>query len=206
LSQAALSKTLLPLGKYKKEDVRSLAARWKLKNAHRPESREICFIADDDYHRFLVEWEGRQERSFTPGKIVKSNGEVLGKHRGIEFFTVGQRKGMGIAHATPLYVKDIDPATNTVVVGDEAELYTDRMFVSDINWVALDNPQDKFAADVKIRYQHTPGPAIVVPAVDRTAEVTFKSRQRAVTPGQSAVFYDDDIVLGGGIINRKKNS
>jgi tRNA-specific 2-thiouridylase len=206
LSQEALARTILPLGGYRKDDVRKLAAGWGFKNSARPESREICFIADNDYHRFLVEWESKQGRDFRPGKIVKSTGEVVGEHKGIAFFTIGQRKGMGIAHRTPLYVKAIDPITDTIIVGDESELYSDSTSVSGINWVALEKPQKEFKAYVKIRYLHDPQPAVIAPLGDATAEVTFEKSQRAITPGQSAVFYDGDVVLGGGIIEGKKNS
>lgn len=204
LPQEALSKTLLPLGNHKKSEIREIAQRFRLKTAERPESREICFIADNDYHRFLTEWESKQGRSFQPGRITMANGEDIGEHKGIAFYTIGQRKGLGITHPTPLYVQKIDPISNMVVVGEETDLFSVRMKVTDINWVALDNPSGEFRADVKIRYLHIPAPAIVVPVEKGIAEVFFDTAQRAITPGQSAVFYKDDIILGGGLIESAK--
>jgi tRNA-specific 2-thiouridylase len=204
LSQEALAMTILPLGRYKKTKIRKMARDMGLKTAGIAESREICFIADDDYHRFLTEWESRRGRGFRPGRIINPNGEVIGEHKGIAFYTIGQRKGLGIATPTPLYVLGIEPDTDTIVVGDESELYSNRIEVTDINWMALSNPSDMFCADVKIRYLHKPARATVVPGPDETAEVVFDEPQRAATPGQSAVFYDGDIVLGGGLIESAK--
>ncbi|RKX24016.1 MAG: tRNA 2-thiouridine(34) synthase MnmA [Candidatus Zixiibacteriota bacterium] len=207
LTQEALSRTLFPLGEYRKKDVREMAAKYDLKTAKTPESQDICFVADNNYHRFLKEWEQKEGgggKGFRPGKIVKENGEVVGEHKGVAFYTVGQRRGMGIAHPTPLYVKKIDPESNTVVVGDNDDLFTDSMKVTKLNWVALDNPQEPFRAEVKIRYLHTPAKAGIEPHAKDTVTVRFDKSQRAVTPGQSAVFYDDDTVLGGGVINSSK--
>ncbi|MEW5924883.1 MAG: tRNA 2-thiouridine(34) synthase MnmA [Candidatus Zixiibacteriota bacterium] len=204
LSQEALARTLFPLGKYRKSEVREMAARMNLKNAAAPESQDICFVADNDYHRFLKEWEEKEGRGFSPGKIMKSNGEVVGAHRGIEFYTVGQRRGMGISHPTPLYVRSIDPVSNTVIVGDDSELFSDTMIVSDVNWVALNNPDRPFPADIKIRYLHAPAAGTVTPQENGMVEVRFSRSQRAITPGQSAVFYGGDVVLGGGLINKSK--
>jgi tRNA-uridine 2-sulfurtransferase len=201
LSQEALSKTLLPLGKHKKSEIRELARRWNLKTAEVKESREICFIADDDYHRFLTEWEHKQGRDFQPGDIVNTKGEVVGNHIGTVFYTIGQRRGLGIAHPTPLYVLNIDPESNRITVGENADLFLDTMPVTDINWVSIDKPDSEFKADVKIRYLHTASPATVYPQADGSVKVVFEKAQRAITPGQSAVFYDRDIVLGGGIID-----
>ena len=200
LSQEALASTLMPLGEYRKDDIRDIAADYKLKNADKPESREICFIADDDYHRFLREWEAKQGRAFEPGEIINSNGEVVGYHDGYVFYTIGQRRGLGISHPTPLYVKDIDPANNRIIVGENKELFRDSMRIKNINWVAMDRPTDQFRAGVKIRYLHTPAPAEVIPLDKDSADIKFDQPQRAITPGQSAVFYENDIVLGGGII------
>ncbi len=201
LSQEALSKTLLPLGKYKKSEIREKARRWNLKTAEVKESREICFIADDDYHRFLTEWEHKQGRDFQPGEIVNAKGEVIGNHKGTVFYTIGQRRGLGVAHPTPLYVLDIDPESNRVIVGENADLFSDTMLVTHISWVSIEKPDNEFKADVKIRYLHTASPATVYPQKDGSAKVVFEKSQRAITPGQSAVFYNGDIVLGGGIID-----
>ncbi len=201
LTQEALSKSLLPLGKYKKSEIRNRARNWNLKTAETKESRELCFIADDDYHRFLTEWEQQRGKAFRRGTIVNTDGNVIGEHRGTVFYTIGQRKGLGIAHPTPLYVLDIDARSNRITVGSDSDLYTDKMNVTDINWVSIDNPGKKFRADVKIRYLHSPSPAIVVPGKSNNAEIIFDFPQRAITPGQSAVFYENDVVLGGGFIS-----
>jgi len=201
LTQEALSKTLLPLGKYRKSEIRDLARRLDLKTAETKESQEICFIADDDYHRFLTEWELKKGREFQPGEIINTGGEVLGEHKGTVFYTIGQRRGLGIAHPTPLYVLKIDPLSNRIIVGDDSELYSDKMKVTDIKWVSINIPSETFKADVKIRYLHKPSPATIIPKPDNVVEVVFDSAQRAITPGQSAVFYHENIVLGGGFID-----
>ncbi len=200
LTQKALSKTLLPLGKCKKSEIRSKARSWNLKTAEAEESQEICFIADNDYRRFLTEWEQKRGKGFWPGDIVNTDGEVIGEHKGAVFYTIGQRKGLGIAHPTPLYVLDVDARSNRITVGSDSDLYSDKMNVADINWVSIDNPGKAFRADVKIRYLHSASPAIVIPGKSNNADIIFDSPQRAITPGQSAVFYENDIVLGGGII------
>jgi tRNA-specific 2-thiouridylase len=201
LSQEALSKTLFPLGEMTKKEVRALAKKHGLKTANIPESREICFVADDDYHRFLKEWEDKRSRTFSEGNIVRSDGTILGKHQGIEFYTIGQRKGLGISNPTPLYVNDLRSESNEVVVGDNDELYKTTCTISGINWVAIPEPANDFKADVKIRYLHKASPAIIKPLSRSKAAVTFKEPARAITPGQSAVFYYGDIVLGGGFID-----
>ncbi|MBN2226742.1 MAG: tRNA 2-thiouridine(34) synthase MnmA [candidate division Zixibacteria bacterium] len=206
LSQDALARTLMPLGDFTKTQVRELARKYNLRTAERKESREICFVADDDYHRFLKEWERGKGQKFTEGEIVTSDGRVLGHHEGIAFYTIGQRRGLGISHPTPLYVRKIDPDTNRVIVGDDIDLYAQEFMVNRINWVALDNPIEPFSADVKIRYLHQAAPATVTPDGDGPATVRFHQPERAITPGQSAVFYDGDIVLGGGVIDSIKNS
>jgi len=204
LSQEALSKTLLPLGNFKKSEIRELAKKYDLKTASVPESMEICFVADNNYRRFLTEWESKQGRSFTPGKIINTDGEVMGEHKGIAFYTVGQRKGMGISRPTPLYVKEIDPVTNRIIIGQEDELLTTTMTVDNINWMSVDSLSDAIKAKVKIRYLHKEAPAKVISMDNTSAEVIFESPQRAITPGQSAVFYDGDIVIGGGLIKSTK--
>lgn len=200
LTQEALSMTLMPLGGLLKSEVREIAAKHELRTAGKKESREICFIADDDYKRFLTEYEHKQGRRFTPGEIVHDSGRVLGQHDGSAFYTIGQRRGLGIAHPTPLYVLEIDAASNRVIVGDDESLFRTVMTIENINWVAIEQPSSAFDAEVKIRYQHQASPARLEPLSDGTVLVNFDHAQRAITPGQSAVFYDGDILLGGGII------
>ncbi len=204
LTQEALSRTLFPLGTLCKTEVRELAREFQLRNANRAESREICFIQDDDYRRFLREWEEKRGKSFVGGEIQDDQGNKIGEHSGIPFFTLGQRKGLGISNPTPLYVHKIDPVTNVVKVGDESRLYSLEMPVGEINWLSISAPTETLSASIKIRYLHKAAPGRVIPAGLDKAQVEFLEPQRAITPGQTAVFYRDDLVLGGGII--KKNS
>jgi len=215
LSQEALEMTRMPLAGLEKSKVREIARNHGLRTAERKESREICFVADDDYHRFLTEYEAKEGRKFEPGDIVHENGAVVGQHRGIAFYTIGQRRGLGIAWPQPLYVTELDPVGNRVVVSEGSSLHKNEAVVEQVNWLALDPSaassdsatgdlpvvtDGAFEALVKIRYLHTPARARITLLTDRSVRVTFAEKQRAITPGQSAVFYHDDIVLGGGVI------
>jgi len=200
LSQEALSRTLMPLGGITKKEVREIANKYNLRTANKAESREICFVADNDYRRFLEEYEEKRGRQFTPGEIVHENGDVLGQHRGTAFYTIGQRKGLGISWPTPLYVQKIDVDKNQVVVGENDALFCYELAADKINWVGQPPGEQPFEAEVKIRYLHKPSEAKVTPLTTSTAKVTFTDKQRAITPGQSVVFYDGDVVLGGGLI------
>ena len=197
LSQGQLAKTLLPLGDMTKTEVRSLAHRYGLLNADKPESQEICFIPDDNYKRFLKE---RVDDSIQPGKIVTKDGDELGEHGGTPFYTVGQRKGLGIAHHEPLYVLETFPKTNTVVVGSADDLLRTECVVERINWLSIAEPDDAIRATIKIRYKDHGGSATITALPDNCARVVFDEPRRAITPGQAAVFYDGDLVLGGGWI------
>jgi tRNA-specific 2-thiouridylase len=202
LSQSALSQTLMPLGGLLKSEVREIARKHDLRTAEKAESREICFVADDDYRRFLREYSDKHNLRFHPGQIVHADGRVLGDHEGTEFYTVGQRKGIGIGHATPLYVQHVDPASGRVVVGDDADLYTSGLRAEQINWVSQPSPEagTEFSCEAKIRYQHQPA-AVTAKVVDNgRLHLVFSEKQRAITPGQSVVLYSDDIVISGGII------
>lgn len=198
ISQEPLARTILPLGDLTKTETRRLAAAAGLATAEAPESMEICFVADDDYARFLREW---SKQPIPPGDIVNEAGEVLGRHKGIPFYTVGQRRGLGVAHPVPLYVKRIDVAGNRLIVGEDATLDRGEMTVTRVNWVSLPPQEASFVADVKIRYLHQPTPAVVTPLEGNCLHVVFDAPQRAVTPGQSAVLYWNDLVLAGGIID-----
>jgi len=210
LTQEALSRTLMPLGGLRKTEVREIARRHNLRTAEKTESREICFVTDNDYRRFLREHEAREGRQFQSGDIVHADGRVLGRHEGAAFYTIGQRKGLGIAHPTPLYVQRIEPACARVVVGDDSDLYCDELIAARVNWIALDpsdlqtassaGEQRSFSAEVKIRYLHPPARAEVRLLSDERVGVRFEQKQRAVTPGQTVVFYDGDVLLGGGVI------
>jgi len=204
LTQSDLAGTIFPLGDYTKPDIRALAADRGLKTASQPESQDVCFIPDNDYHRFLRQWCPPDEPGFRPGPIIDSSGRPLGEHKGLMFYTIGQRRGLGIAHPVPLYVTGIDPITRTLVVGPEDELYASGMIVTEINWLSIPAPDHDLSAMIKIRYLHEPGSGrLGILGPDR-AEVHFDAPQRAIAPGQSAVFYDDDTVLGGGLIDQVK--
>jgi len=208
LTQEALSRTLMPLGGLLKTEVRGLARTHCLRTADKAESREICFVADNDYRRFLREHEAREGRRFEAGEIVHADGRVLGRHDGTAFYTIGQRKGLGIGHPTPLYVQRIDPAARRVVVGDDSALYASTLIAERVNWVALEpgspataaDGEEGMTADVKIRYLHGPARGRLRLLGDGRVRVAFDEPQRAITPGQSVVFYDGDVVLGGGVI------
>lgn len=201
LAQEALSKTLMPLGGLLKSEVRELARKHDLRTADKTESREICFVADDDYRRFLREYAEKHEFNFHPGEVVHTDGTVLGAHTGTELFTIGQRKGLGVSHPTPLYVQALDPGTGRVIVGDDQALYMRELTAHGVNWIARDpEADDPFDCGVKIRYLHKPSPARIEPLTESSVRVIFEDEQRAITPGQSVVFYDGDTVLGGGVI------
>jgi len=197
LGQRELAKTLFPLGDFTKEQVRNLADTEKLPVAGKAESQEICFIPDNDYHRFL---ERECPAAVQPGEIYSVEGELLGRHRGIAFYTVGQRKGLGLTAKWPLYVVRIDAAQNRVIVGREEELKSTGLMVNNISFVSGASPQDPQLLAVKIRYRAPAVSAVVHPPEAGTARVIFSEPQKSVAPGQSAVFYDEDEVIGGGII------
>ncbi len=207
LSQDALSRTLMPLGGLLKTEVREIARKHGLRTAEKAESREICFVADDDYRRFLREYAAKHEVKFHPGDIVDDSGVVLGSHDGTEFFTIGQRKGLGVSHPTPLYVQKIEPEEGRVVVGDDRGVLNRELVAESVNWVSMpptstgtSSEPVTFACEVKIRYQHQPAAAKASILPDGGVRVTFECDQRAVTPGQSAVLYQGDRLLAGGVI------
>ena len=186
-----------PLGDLTKTDVRRHADELHLHVRHKPESQEICMVPDDDYPALI-----RRLRpdSLIPGDIIDTDGNVLGRHHGIACYTIGQRRGLGIAAPHPLYVVAIDPASNRITVGPDHALYAQQLIARNLNWIAGDPPTQPRPAHVRIRYRHTPAPANLVPIDPETLRVTFDQPQRAVTPGQAAVFYDNDLLLGGGWI------
>ena len=197
LTQDQLRHTLFPLGKSRKEEVREKAFQLGLRVHDKPESQEVCFIRESSYHPFLSE---RLERSFGPGPIVDQQGKVLGKHIGIPFYTVGQRRGLRLAKGKPLYVIRIDPEKNMIVVGGEEEVYGDTFIVDSLNWIVPLEMVPFHHTQVKIRYNHPGSEAGISPRGEDELEVKFKSPQKAITPGQAAVFYDGETVLGGGWI------
>lgn len=197
LNQRQLEKSLFPLGEYTKAEIRRKAKELDFRVADKPDSQEICFIPDRDYGGFIQRY---RPEAVQPGNIVDESGKVLGKHRGIIHYTIGQRKGMGIAAAHPVYVKEIRAATHEVVVGKSEAVFGDRLVASNLNWVALAGLDHEMPVEAKIRYAAKPAAALLKPLAGDRVEVIFELPQRAITPGQAVVFYQGDIVLGGGTI------
>ncbi|MGA8231403.1 MAG: tRNA 2-thiouridine(34) synthase MnmA [Candidatus Acidiferrales bacterium] len=202
LTQDQLAHTEFPLGDLGKTEVRDIARRAQLPVAEKPESQEICFVPSGNYVRFIQNYQKEQgsEMPDDSGEIVTTTGEVIGRHIGLHQFTVGQRKGLGIAAGHPLYVVALDRATNRLIVGDDADLRTTTFEVTNVNWISQAQPAKPFEAEVKIRHRHDPAQATITPQGETAAQIVFREPQRAVTPGQAAVFYSNDVVLGGGWI------
>jgi len=202
LTQAQLSRTLFPLGRLTKPEVREVARQHGLALAEKPDSQEICFIPGGDYKQFLTAYleEQGEQLPETAGDLVASNGESLGHHEGIFNFTVGQRKGLGVSSPSPLYVLNIDPVSHRVVVGADAELAVRTLRAGRLNWISIPELTGSMRVRAKIRHRHEPAWATLEPADAGEVIATFDEPQRAVTPGQSAVFYDGDEVVGGGWI------
>lgn len=198
LSQDQLRSVIFPLGELTKSEVREKAKQIDLKVFERPESQDICFIPDNNYIKFLS---NRFPDLTRTGPIVLTNGEILGEHKGIFFFTIGQRRGLNVARGYPLYVVSLDKATNTVVVGRKEETYRKELTVSRVNWIAIRSLDKPLELKVRIRYQHREYPARVIPLTGKRVKVEFFKPQMAITPGQVAVFYDGDTVVGGGWID-----
>ena len=204
LTQPQLARTQFPLGSFKKEEVRAMARERSLPVAEKPDSQEICFVPTGNYRRFIDAYLSEQGRKIedTAGEMVTTDGRVVGRHEGLGNYTVGQRKGLGMATGTPLYVIGLDPARNRVVVGANEELLKRRLLVREINWIRPANAGDSFEAHVKIRNKHFPAAARVEVRASGEALAEFAIPQRAITPGQAAVFYEGDEVLGGGWISK----
>jgi len=199
MTQEQLAHTLFPLGGMTKPEVRRLAAKFKLRVAEKDESQEICFVPDGNYVRFL---EGARGTGHLSGRIVDRTGKVLGAHQGTYRYTVGQRRGLGIAHSEPLYVIGVDAGKQEVVVGTRDELNSAGLWASAVHWIGAP-PDSPFEASCKIRYRHQPVDCRVYPLPDNRVEVRFNEPEKAVTPGQAVVFYAGEVVLGGGWIDDK---
>lgn len=200
LRQNQLSRSMFPLGEKTKQDTREVARECNLKTADKEESMEICFVPDNNYGKFLSSANLVQPHR---GDIVNLQGKILGKHDGIEFYTIGQRKGLGVSSPKPLYVIELDAANNRVIVSDDdSDLDRDTFTVERCNWIPYDEPPKEIQVSTKIRYNHPGTPATVEPLPDGRAKVKLHIPQRAITPGQACVFYDDDLVVGGGWITR----
>jgi tRNA-specific 2-thiouridylase len=197
LTQDQFRHTLFPLGDLRKEEVRKKALQLGLQVHDKPESQEVCFIQESSYHSFLSE---RIKEPIEHGPILNKDGRVLGRHKGIPFYTIGQRRGLRLATGKPLYVIGIDRGKNAIMVGGETEVYGDTFKVDSVHWIIPQPMISAMNAQVKIRYNHPGSEAILSPKTEDEVEVRFKSPQKAITPGQAAVFYDGETVMGGGWI------
>ena len=197
LTQEQLAHTMFPLGEMKKPDVRALAEKKGFINSAKPDSQDICFVPDGDYGAFLERYTGK---SYTPGPFLDMQGNVLGTHKGTVRYTIGQRKGLGIAFGKPMYVARIDTAENSVILAEDGDLYSNALTAADFNWISGKAPAAEIRCRAKIRYRQKEQPAIAYPQPDGKVRIEFEQPQRAITPGQAVVLYDGDIVLGGGRI------
>jgi len=198
LRQNQLARALFPLGEHSKQETRQTAREHQLKTADKEESMEICFVPDKDYGKFLS---AAKLVGPNRGDIVNTRGDLVGHHEGIQYFTIGQRKGLGISSPRPLYVIELDAARHRVVVGDDTELDREEFQVERCNWIPFDEPPEEMEVTAKIRHQHPGTRATVRPTAGGGAIVKLNIPQRAITPGQACVFYDDDLVVGGGWIS-----
>lgn len=197
MTQEQLSHTMFPLGNMQKSQVRRLAEENSFINADKPDSQDICFVPDGDYASFLERY---TKKNYEPGSFVDVEGNVLGTHNGTIRYTIGQRKGLGIAFGKPMYVKHIDAENNTVTLAEDSDLYDDKLTAMDFNWISGQAPTKAIKCHAKIRYRQKEQPATAYPMPEGKVEIVFDQPQRAITPGQAVVLYDGDIVLGGGRI------
>ncbi len=199
LTQEQLAHTLFPLGNMRKTEVRKLAEANGFFNADKPDSQDICFVPNGKYAEFLENYTGK---AYPEGTFLSVDGTVLGKHKGIVRYTVGQHKGLGIPSEKPLYVKEIDVIENAIILCEERDLYSKEVTVSDFHWISEESPQNEMRCKAKVRYRQKEQSATVIPIGNNIVKIVFDEPQRAVTPGQAAVLYNGDIVLGGGTISK----
>ena len=197
LTQEQLSHTLMPVGDYNKDEIRAIAEKIGIQVAHKADSMEICFVPDNDYAGFITRETGYVSR---PGNFVDLHGNILGTHKGIIHYTVGQRKGLGLAMGHPVFVVAIRPETNEVVIGENDDVFSTKLYANNINLMSVDKIEEPIRARAKIRYSHEGADCTIRMADDGLLECVFDEKQRAVTPGQALVIYDGDYVLGGGTI------
>ena len=206
MTQKQLARAIFPLGEMTKTEVREIARSLGLETAEKAESQEICFVPDGNYSRFVEDYarhemgNSAEKGALAPGEITSSDGSVIGEHTGLHRYTVGQRRGIGIASPDPLYVVKIDVPRNQLVVGKRSELYSKSFIATGVNWLSIAPPSDSVRAKVRIRYRSQEAEATITPIETNQVSVEFDEPQAAVTPGQAAVFYDRDIVTGGGWI------
>lgn len=200
MTQEQLKHTIFPLGGMRKSKVRAIAEENDFVNAEKPDSQDICFVPNSDYAKVI---ELHTKTPSAEGNFVDKQGNVIGHHKGIIHYTLGQRKGLGISSSEPLYVCDICPKSNKIVLGSNEDLFKHEADVFDFNWISGTAPQSKFRCKVKIRYRQAEQWATITPTGENTVHIVFDNPQRAITPGQAAVLYDGDTVLGGGTIQRQ---
>lgn len=198
LTQEQLAHTLMPCGSYSKTEIREIAEKIGLEVFRKKDSQEICFVPDNNHGRFIERFTGK---TLNPGKFVDKNGNVLGTHKGIVYYTIGQRKGLGIALGKPMFVTDIIPEKNQVVLGDEEDIFKTELIAKDINLIPFDKFEGEIEVTAKVRYSAKPAAATITQLDNYKVKIRFEEKQRAITKGQSVVFYDGDIVVGGGIID-----
>jgi len=199
IRQVGLQRTLFPVGEYSKTEIRQLARNFGLRTAEKKESQEICFIPDNDYGRYLKTQ--RPELANASGEIVNQEGETVGLHKGSPFYTVGQRKGLGLALPEPVYVTEIDAGTNRITVGSQSDLDANGLVASQVNWISVPSARQDLEVEAKIRYNSPGAGARLVAVTEASVRLIFHESQRAITPRQSVVFYQVDLVLGGGVID-----
>ena len=197
-TQEQLAHTLLPLGDYTKPRIREIATALGLRVANKPDSQEICFVPNDNYKEFLESRVGKNK--FKPGPFLDTKGNVLGTHQGLPNYTIGQRKGLGIALGYPVYVVSLDYEKNAVILGKDEEVYQKNLIAKDNNFIMFDKLEEPLEITAKIRYSAKPAPALLTPLAEGEVQLSFDEPQRAITPGQAVVYYQDDYVVGGGTI------
>lgn len=201
LTQEQLAHTLMPVGDYTKEEIRRIAEEIQLMVANKPDSQEICFVPDDDYAKFIEEETGKE---IPEGNFVDLDGNVLGKHKGIIHYTIGQRKGLGLALGKPVFVVDIKKETNEVVIGDNIDVFAKGLVADRVNFMSIASLEGEMRVRAKVRYNHRGADCTIRMIGDDLIECIFDEPQRAITPGQAVVFYEDDYVVGGAIIKKRK--
>ena len=198
MTQEELAHTLFPLGKLRKEEARSIAAKQGFVNADKRDSQDICFAPDKNYARFIKEYTGKE---YETGSFISLDGKILGKHKGLIHYTIGQRKGLGVSSHSPLFVSKLTPTNNTITLVESEKLMSKHLTAREINLIPFANLNGKIKCKAKIRYAHAPADATIWQTGDDCLRVEFEMPQRAITPGQAVVFYDGDVVIGGGIID-----
>lgn len=196
-TQDQLKHTLMPCGAYEKTKIREIAKEIGLAVHNKKDSEEICFVTDNDHGKYIL---NEKPDRVKPGNFVDKSGNILGKHKGIVYYTIGQRKGLGLSLGRPVFVIGINAKTNEVVIGSEDDIFKTDLIATDVNFIPFDKLEDEMKVQAKIRYSARPAEAIISPLENGRVKVSFADKQRAITKGQSVVFYNDDIVVGGGII------